>query len=70
MRFPQPGSYIDQFQLLFLYTLLNFSPVYLITNMKVVFAQVVALAVGASAFNGEIRTLGASCRAWEKWSSP
>lgn len=31
-------------------------------NMKVVFAQVVALAVGASAFNGEIRTSGTPCR--------
>lgn len=32
--------------------------------MKVVFAQVVALAVGASAFNGEIHLLGNPCRAW------
>ena len=34
--------------------------------MKVVFAQVVALAVGASAFNGEIRTWGTTSRVRKK----
>ena len=61
-----PGSYTRSVQLFFLYAFITPFSRLSNRNMKVVFAQVVALAVGASAFNGEIRTWGTTSRVRKK----